>query len=101
MTINPERVRSHGNIQSADYLEQKMTEWANALHDYEELGIAINMNHVRAQDALRKQRTSFVQYMGVLNKTPEMTNRRAITEILKQVAGEIGIEYQPDLLDKS
>lgn len=40
MTINPERVRANGNITGADFLQQKIEEWANALHDYESLGVA-------------------------------------------------------------
>lgn len=40
MTINPERVRANGNITGADFLQQKIEEWADALHDYESLGVA-------------------------------------------------------------
>lgn len=40
MTINPERVRANGNITGADFLQQKIEEWANALHDYESLCVA-------------------------------------------------------------
>ena len=54
MTINPDQVRAQGNINGAEFLEEKLTEWADALHDYEELGVAINMNHVKYERNSRK-----------------------------------------------
>lgn len=92
-------MRSQGNRTSAEYLEAKLAEWADALHDYEELGIALNMSHFRAQEAVRKQRTSFAQMIGVKNKTPELQDRQAISRVLKQMADELKIPYQPDLAD--
>lgn len=69
MGISPDQVRAHGNINAADFLEARIEEWANALHDYEELGMAVNLNHVKTQDALRRQRSAFAQMIGVKNKT--------------------------------
>ena len=51
MGINPDQVRIQGNASGADFLEQKIQEWDDALHDYEELGVAINLNHHRVQGA--------------------------------------------------
>jgi hypothetical protein len=99
MSINPSKVRGHGNDDGADYLEQKITEWADALHDYEQLGAAFNMNHAKAQQAMNKQRMQFAQMLGLKNKTADLSDRKAITHLMQQMAGELGIQYQPDLLD--
>jgi len=99
MSINPDKVRAQGNVSGADFLEAKITEWDDALHDYEELGIAINQNHAKLQESLRKQRASFGQMLAVKNKTPEINDRRAVSHILKQMADELRVPYQVDLLD--
>lgn len=39
--VNTSRMRSHGNVEAADYLLSLQTEWAQALHSYETHGIAI------------------------------------------------------------
>jgi len=100
MGFNIEKVRSHGNITGADLLEQKLTEWADALHDYETLGVAINHNHVRIQEGLRKQRNSFAHMLGVKNRTTVPEDRKALNCIVKKMADELGIPYQPDILDQ-
>lgn len=94
MSINPERVRAVGNIDGADFLEAKITEWADALHDYEELGLAVNLNHAKSQEALRRQRTSFAQMIGIKNKTACIEDRQALGQVVKQMAQELGIPYQ-------
>tara|TARA_R110002020_G_scaffold474773_2_gene707339 strand:- start:4036 stop:4695 length:660 start_codon:yes stop_codon:yes gene_type:complete len=40
--INTSRLRANGNTTSADYLLKLQHEWADALHDYETNGIAVN-----------------------------------------------------------
>jgi P22_AR N-terminal domain len=100
MSINPEQVRAQGNETGADYLEEKLHEWADALHDYEEIGAAINMNHARSLEALRKQRVSFAQMINIKNKTEELCDRRALGHVVKKMAEEIGIPYQSDLLEE-
>lgn len=99
MSISPEQVRGQGNVDGADFLVKKQEEWADALHDYEELGAAFNMNHAKAQFAMNRQRMQFVQMLGMKNKTEDANDRKAITSLMKQMAGQLGIEYQPDLLD--
>lgn len=100
MSINPELVRANGNETGADFLEEKINEWADALHDYEEIGVAINMNHAKALEALRKQRISFAQMINIKNKTEELCDRRALGHVVKKMAEEIGIPYQSDLLEE-
>lgn len=97
MSINPDQVRAQGNAGSADYLEQKITEWADALHDYEELGAAINVNHGKVQEALRKQREAFARMVKVKNETATKPDRAAITHIIQQMAGELEVPYQLEL----
>lgn len=99
MTINPDKVRGQGNVSGADYLEQKVNEWADAIHDYELLGAAFNMNHYKAQHAINQQRLQFAHMLNVKNKTADPNDRKAVTSLMKQMAGQLGIEYQPDLLD--
>jgi hypothetical protein len=99
MSINPEQVRAQGNVSSADFLEEKIKEWADALHDYEELGVAVNLNHLKTQEALRKQRASFAQMIGIKNKVSDASDRRALGHVVKQMAGELGIPYQLDLTE--
>ena len=97
MGINPDQVRIQGNASGADFLEQKIQEWDDALHDYEELGVAINVNHAKTQDALRRQRAAFFSAMGVLSKTPGATERKAIASVIGQMATELGVPYQQEL----
>ena len=75
----------------------KQDEWADALHDYEELGMAVNLNHARNQDAIRRQREAFARMVGVKNQTRSTSDRQAITHIVQQMAGELGIPYQLEL----
>lgn len=98
-TINPDKVRAAGNVSAAEHLESKISEWDDALHDYEELGFAINLNHAKSQESLRKQRASFAQMIGVKNRTPSQNDRQALSTVIGQMADELGINYQPDFID--
>lgn len=99
-TINPDKVRAAGNLSASEHLESKISEWDDALHDYEELGFAINLNHAKSQESLRKQRASFAQMIGVKNRTPSQNDRQALSMVIGQMANELGISYQPDLIDE-
>jgi hypothetical protein len=98
-SINPEQVQAQGNESAANFLKQKIEEWADALHDYEELGAAVNLNHIKGQETLRKQRTAFAQMVATKSRTPAQNDRQALSKLIGQMAGELGITYQPDLLD--
>lgn len=97
MTLNPEKIKAAGNEDGARYLIEKQNEWADALHDYELLGVAVNLNHAKAQDALRRQRSAFFSAIGVLNKTSGAAERHAITRVIGQMATELGVPYQHEL----
>jgi hypothetical protein len=98
MSVNPDQVHAAGNVDGAKFLAEKQEEWADALHDYEEIGVAVNLNHARALEAMRKQRAAFAQMIGVKNKTENKADRDALGHVVQQMAGELGVSYQPDLL---
>lgn len=100
MTINPDRVRANGNISGAEYLEAKISEWADALHEYEEMGVAYNLNHARTKEATRRDRMSFMAACKIKEGLQDEKNRRASEHVIGIWAGELGAPYQPDLLDK-
>src|SRR5574338_365587 len=100
MAINPEQVRAQGNTTGADFLETKLNEWADALHDYEQLGAAFNLNHAKAGEALRKQRASFAQMIGVKNRPAAEPDRKALGAVIGQMAAELGVPSQVDLVDE-
>lgn len=99
MSISTDSVRASGNVEGADYLLEKQIEWADALHDYEQVGMALNQNHVKVQQLLMQQRKAFAQMMTVKNQTSEQQDRNALSQIMKQMADEIGVAYQLDLID--
>lgn len=99
MSLNPERVLANGNDSGAAYLASKITEWADALHDYEEIGVAVNLNHIKTQEALRRQRASFAQMISVRNKTSNKADRAALACVLVSMASELGVPYQTDLTE--
>jgi len=99
MTINPERVRANGNTASADFLQQKIEEWADALHDYESLGATVNLSHQKQQALVNRQRKEFAQMIAIKNKTSSTSDRNALNQVIKQMAGELAIQYQQDLVD--
>lgn len=99
MGLNPKMIAAKGNESGAAYLTEKITEWADALHDYEEIGVAVNLNHIKTQEALRRQRASFAQMISVRNKTSNKADRAALACVLSSMAAELGVPYQTDLTE--
>ena len=99
MTISPDRVRANGNISGADYLEAKISEWADALHEYEEVGVAFNLNHARMQDARLKSDKFIAQIIAIKNKTEPVQDRKLLEQMIQKRATETGYPYQPDLIE--
>lgn len=54
MGLSADQIRAQGNAERADFLEAKLTEWADALHDYETFGSAHNPRHADALLAMRR-----------------------------------------------
>jgi hypothetical protein len=98
-SLNPEMIRAKGNENGADFLEAKQTEWADALHDYEDLGVAVNLNHIKTQEILLKQRMGLAKVMAIKNQTQGKEDRQMLGHVIQQMAGELGVSYQPDLLE--
>lgn len=98
-TINPIRVRALGNISAAEQLEIKISEWDDALHDYEELGFAVNLNHVRNQEATGRQCMRVASLLKIKAQLPDQKERCLMDALIAKSANGLGIPYQPDLID--
>jgi hypothetical protein len=92
-------IRAGGNVAGVDYLFQKCTEWADALHDHVELGVAVNMNHIRAREILNEQRWRLVELISLKNETHDQAKLNTLRNEISELAAQLGIPYQPDLLD--
>ena len=57
LSLNPAKIRDAGNESGAAFLKAKLTEWADALHDYETFGSAHNPRHADALLAMRRANT--------------------------------------------
>lgn len=97
MTLNPDKIKAGGNVEGARFLIEKQNEWADALHDYEQLGVAVNLNHERVQSALRHQRAMFLRAVGTLGRTEDRAARTVVSALIGQMSGELGLPYQPEL----
>lgn len=98
-TINPDKVRAAGNVSSAEHLESKISEWDDALHDYEELGFAVNLNHVRNQEATGRQCMRVASLLKIKAQLPDQKERCLMDALIAKSANGLGIPYQPDLID--
>lgn len=96
--VNPEKVRAQGNEDGAAFLRQKQAEWADALHDYEALGIAVNPNHQDLVDGQRKLRASLCQMISIKNKCADTADRSVLSAEIGKIARDLGDPYQPELL---
>lgn len=99
MTINPERVQANGNEAGAEFLIAKLNEWADALHDYEELGVAVNKHHLGAAQLELARINSFTRLISIKNRTESKADRQGITSLQAVLAAQIGIPFQADLID--
>lgn len=95
MSISPDKVRSSGgNEEGAQFLEEKLTEWADALHALETYGVAFKSRRKEARSelhALFKTRT--------LTENPR--ERAAVSRLIAEAFVELGqpleAEAQQDL----
>lgn len=99
MTLNPGLIRAKGNIEGSDFLEAKLNEWADALHDYEALGVAINKNQMGAAKLELARINALVRLQSVKNRTESKHDRKALTEAQKVISKELGLPVQSDLVD--
>ncbi len=96
MTLSPAMIRAQGNTEGADFLEARLNEWADALHDYETLGSAVNERHAQGQATLRAANAA-VKLIRAKAATVSQADRSLIDGLLQSIASENGIPYQPDL----
>lgn len=96
-SINPARVRAAGNEDGARFLMEKQSEWDDALHDYEELGVAVNLRHERTQAALVKHSLAFARIVATRSKTSDATDRAALGQLLARLARDMDVTYQLEL----
>lgn len=99
MTLSPANIREKGNTTGADFLEARLNEWADALHDYETLGTAVNERHLAGQATLRAANAA-VKLIRAKAATVSKADRGLIDGLLQSIASENGILYQPDLLQE-
>lgn len=97
--VSTARMRVNGNEEGADAILAKQLEYAQALHDYETLGIAINRNHFGADEMRRKQRLTVAKLIQIKSATADAADRHVLASLIGEAAGEIGATYQPDLID--
>lgn len=97
-TISPESVRGAGNEAAADFLERKHQEWDDLIHAYES----------ERGDMLRRGATAKVvnirTFLSVCREkraTSHEPDRKILEAISKDLAGDLGLPYQSDLLDSS
>lgn len=94
MTINPDRARANGNESGADFLQAKLIEWADALHDYETFGVAHNPRHADARLAL--QRTDvLLRAIRQASRAKSVAERSLLNTLVAQLAAESGLKYDP------
>lgn len=100
MSLNPTKIRAAGNTTGADFLEARLNEWADALHDYETLGAAFNDRHLASQITLRAANAA-VKLIRAKAATVSNADRGLIDGLLQNLSRENGIPYQPDLIQAS
>lgn len=99
MGISSERMFANGNPEGAKNLNAKIKEWQIALRDYEVHGEAINQNHIKHREALRRDRMALMSMYNTKNATRDADDRTQITRVIRQASAELGLPYQSDLLD--
>lgn len=92
-TINPDRVRANGNFDAADWLEAKHQEWDNVLHEYE----LAKGDMFRERSSRNTSIRAFVAVVREKRVASDPADRRALSQILCGIAGDLNIPYQLDL----
>jgi hypothetical protein len=98
-SINPESVRGAGNAAAADFLEEKHAEWDMVLHDYEmQKGGLLE----RVSATSKNRAVNMRLYLSVLREkrvTDHKPDRIVLEAVSRDLAKELGMVYQSDLLD--
>lgn len=93
MSLNPVKIRAAGNESGAAFLKSKITEWADAIHDYESFGSAHNPRHADARLAL--QRTGMLlKALRQRANTRNPSDRALIDATITRLAAESGLSVE-------
>ena len=77
----------------------KDEQWADLIHEYEMArGIFASKEQREASQRMQKMRL-LVSLVRAKNSTEDKADPKLCGEAMKTIAGELGMEYQPDLLD--
>jgi len=94
MSLNPAKIHAAGNEEGAAFLKAKLTEWADALHDYETFGVAHNPRNADAQLAQRRCDV-ILRAMRQHARTKTTAERTLLEAMLSSLAAEAGLPYDP------
>lgn len=97
MTISPEMVKAKGNTDGAQFLMDKLNEWADALHDYETLGVAVNQNLLKQQSIELARINTAIRLAREKRQTIDTTARQELEGIQKLLHAQIGLPFQQEL----
>lgn len=98
--VSTAHMRAKGNNEGADAILAKRIEFAQALHDYETLGIAINSNYFGQEQIQLKKQDTVLKAVRLLNATESKPERRVVQGMIAALSPELGLSYQPDLIDQ-
>ena len=90
--VNTSRLRSHGNISSADYLLALQQEWADALHSYEAYGVVVKTTFANNIKELKT-------LVGIQSKLNDPQQKSIIS---RQIDTALGLQRptEPDLFNQ-
>lgn len=99
-SINPEKVRTHGNEDGADFLERKQDEWDDVLHAYEsQKGGIIHRNNQQYKAQSQKLR-DMISVMREHRVQSDPQIRATLYKVAGKYAEELGFGcFQYDLVD--
>lgn len=98
--ISTANMRSKGNNhEGADAVLAKQIEFAQALHEYETMGISVKRNYFGETENRRKSALVFIKLSDAKLKTKDPSERKVFDQLIKLNATDAGATYQPDLLD--
>ncbi len=91
MSISPDRVRNGGdNEEGAQFLEEKLTEWADALHALETYGVAFKSHRKEA-------RSDLIALLKTRPLTENPRERAAVSRLIAEAFADLGqpLEEEP------
>lgn len=97
--VSTAQMRAGGNHEGAEAVLAKQIEFAQALHEYETMGISVKRNHFGETENRRKSALVFMKLSDAKLKTKDPAERKVLDQLMKLNATDAGATYQPDLFD--